>query len=206
VTTFFKTGKGEYAEHDKFLGTMNAAQMRARAKEQRDLPLPKVLKLLRSPYNEERCIALLMLIGRPEAVRVYLDNTKYVNNWNLVDASAPYILGASLVEKRDRRVLYKLAKSKDLWERRIAIVSTQALIRDGQFDDTLKLCELLIDDEHDLIHKACGWMLREVGKRNRKTLDQFLKKHARELPRTALRYAIERHSPAERKRWMLEGR
>jgi 3-methyladenine DNA glycosylase AlkD len=202
VTTFFKTGKGEYAEHDKFLGTMNAAQMRARAKEQRDLPLPKLLKLLHSPYNEERCIALLILIGRPDAVKIYLANTRWVNNWNLVDASAPYILGVSLLTKKDRRILYKLARSKVLWERRIAIVATQALIRDGQFEDTLKLCELLIDDEHDLIHKACGWMLREVGKRDRATLDKFLAKHAHELPRTTLRYAIERHSPAERKRWL----
>jgi 3-methyladenine DNA glycosylase AlkD len=202
VTTFFKTGEGDYAEHDRFLGTMNAAQMRASAKAQRDLPMPAVLKLLHSPFNEERCIALLILIDRPDALKIYLANTKYVNNWNLVDASAPYILGAALVSKKDRRILYKLARSKNMWERRIAIVATQTLIRAGQFADTLKLCELLIEDEHDLIHKACGWMLREVGKRDRKALDKFLEKHVLDLPRTTLRYAIERHTPNERKEWL----
>jgi 3-methyladenine DNA glycosylase AlkD len=196
---FFKTGKGEYAEGDVFLG-ITVPEQRVIARKYSDLPIKDVEQLLESKYHEYRLIALLIIVNRfpksdprvqKELVTLYLDHTKNINNWDLVDLSAPKILGAYLWEK-DRRILYKLAKSKNLWERRISILSTLYFIQKGQFEDTLEISKLLFNDTHDLIHKALGWMLREVGKKDFETEYQFLLKYFSELPRTSLRYAIER--------------
>jgi len=202
---FFKTGKGQYADGDRFLG-IPAPPLRQLAREYRHLDLAGCERLLQSPYNETRALGLLILINhfqngdarvRNRIARLYLKNRRRVNNWNLVDASAPYILGAHLVS-RDRSPLYKLARSSSLWDRRIAVVATFAFIRRNDFRDTLQLTDLLLRDPHDLIHKACGWMLREVGKRDQPLLESFLAtRHAR-MPRTMLRYAIERFAPAKR--------
>lgn len=206
---FFKTGKGEYGEGDLFLGLMNP-QVRALAKEFRELPIASVKKLLRSSYNEERLLALCILDFQFKKgdekkkiliYRLYLKSTKYINNWNLVDCSAPNIVGVHLFEK-DRSILYRLAKSKDLWERRIAIVTTIYFIRNRDFDDALRISVLLLGDQHDLIHKACGWMLREVGKKDVKVLEKFLDRYRAKMPRTMLRYAIERFPEAQRKAYL----
>ena len=203
---FFKTGPGQYGEGDTFIGVM-LPQSRQVTKKFSLLPLGEVKKLLCSPIHEERLVALLMLTQRhnnstssnreekEEIVKIYLKNIKKVNNWDLVDLSAPNILGAYLFEKRNerkRRLLYRLAGSEKLWERRIAIVSTYYFIRNGNFSDTLKIAELLLHDKHDLIHKATGWMLREVGKRDTRAEEAFLEKHCSVMPRTMLRYAIEK--------------
>jgi 3-methyladenine DNA glycosylase AlkD len=210
---FFRTGPGEYGAGDRFLG-LDAPQIRELAREFRSLPLSEVETLLESPWHEARLLAAVLLANaygrgddktRDQVYRLYLRRTDRVNNWDLVDSSAPYIVGAHLLE-RSRAPLYKLARSKNVWERRIAIVATQHLIRHGEFDDTLRLAEQLIDDEHDLIHKAVGWMLREVGKRDERTLTDFLDRRAGALPRTTLRYAIERLTPAQRKRYMAAPR
>jgi len=210
---FFRTGPGEYGAGDRFLG-LNVPQVRQLAVEFSDLPLPEIETLLESPWHEARLLAVILLANsyrrgdsrtREQVYRLYLRRTDRINNWDLVDSSAPNIVGAHLLA-RSRVPLYKLARSKSLWERRIAVVATQHFIRRGQFDDTLRLAELLIDDEHDLIHKAVGWMLREVGKRDERTLLGFLDRHAGALPRTALRYAIERLTPAQRKRYMAAPR
>jgi 3-methyladenine DNA glycosylase AlkD len=209
VARYFKTGAGEYGEGDKFLG-LNAAQMKALAREGRGLSLEDTLKLLHSGWHEERSIALLILVdgserGTPaeqKAIRrVYLGNTEYVNNWDLVDASAPAIVG-SAIESDGTKLLERLAKSKSLWERRIAMVATHRATRRGDLAPALLIAERLLGDEHDLMHKAVGWMLREVGKRDANVLRAFLKKHAATMPRTALLYSIERFSPDERKRWI----
>jgi 3-methyladenine DNA glycosylase AlkD len=197
--------KASYSAHDQFLG-ISAAELRLLAKQFRELPLPEIEELLQSPFNEERALALLLLDDRyprdpPKVYQLYMRNLAQVNNWNLVDASAQYILGPHLLT-RSRKVLDKLARSPELWERRVAVVATLALIRAGQFDDTLRLCAKLLDDPHDLMHKACGWMLREVGKRDEAALEGFLREHVRAMPRTMLRYAIERFPPARRKAWM----
>jgi 3-methyladenine DNA glycosylase AlkD len=206
---FFKTGKGEYAEGDRFLGVVVPA-IRQLVKQFAGLKLPEVERLVRSPYNEERLLALLIWEGQyrkgdagaKQAVyRGYLKNLDRVNNWNLVDASAPYIVGAHLVS-RSRALLFKLARSKNLWRRRIAIVSTLHFIRRGDFQDALRLAAQLLRDEHDLIHKACGWMLREIGKKDIKPLEAFLRKHASRMPRTMLRYAIERFPERERQAYL----
>jgi 3-methyladenine DNA glycosylase AlkD len=196
---FFKTYDGGYAEGDKFLGLTVPAQ-RMVAKEYRDLPLGEIKELLESEIHEHRFTALEILVlqyeGSPEStkqkiVAFYLKNAKSVNNWDLVDTSAPYILGDWLIH-HDRSVLYKLVKSKTIWDRRIAIVATQALIRANDIKDTLELARILLHDEHDLIHKAAGWMLREVGKKSLPALTKFLDHHAKVMPRTMLRYAIEK--------------
>lgn len=206
---FFKAGKGEYAEGDKFLG-ITVPQMREVAKEFRDLPLPQIEKLLKDPYHEMRLVALMILTMRyakgdekqkKQIVAFYLSHLEGVNNWDLVDLSAYKILGDWLLT-RDRAVLYKLLKTKQLWKERIAIVSTFAFIRKNDFRDTLKISEMLLGHRHDLLHKAVGWMLREVGKKDPAVLRAFLKKHSTTLPRTALRYSIERFPEAERKQWM----
>jgi 3-methyladenine DNA glycosylase AlkD len=213
---FFKTGKGEYGEGDRFLGVTVPAQ-RIIARAFADLPLRVVLKLLRSGFHEERLTALLVLVrrfekGRDEEreriYRAYLENTKWINNWDLVDLSAPRIVGARLVG-RDRRILYGLVRSKNLWERRIAVLATFAFIDRGDFKDALAIADLLLEDSNDLIHKAVGWLLREIGKKDRCLLDDFLKTHASRMPRTMLRYAIERHPERIRRRWLAiprEGR
>lgn len=198
---FFKTGKGEYGEGDIFIG-LNVPEQRRIAKQFQSVALSDLKKLLQSKIHEYRVTALEILVMKYEKaktesekekiVNFYLKNLRGVNNWDLVDLSAPYILGDWLISIKDRNALYKFAASKNLWEKRIAIVSTYSLIRTGQFSDTIKICEILMKDEHDLIHKACGWMLREVGKKSEKTLIKFLNKNVKRMPRTMLRYSIER--------------
>jgi 3-methyladenine DNA glycosylase AlkD len=206
---FFKSGAGQYGAGDKFLG-LTVPQIRALAREVGVLPLPELERLLESDLHEVRLLALILLTSayrrgdagtRDRIYRLYLRRTDRINNWDLVDLSAPNIVGAHLLD-RSRAPLRTLARSKSLWERRIAVVATQHLIQQRQFDDTLELAELLLGDEEDLMHKAVGWMLREVGKRDERTLVSFLDKHAGAMPRTALRYAIERLSPAQRRRYM----
>ena len=187
---FFKTGKGQYGEGDVFIG-LSVPQSRQVAKKHSGIPLEGVKELLYSKIHEERLVALLILVQKfkadPEGVaRLYLDNLSQVNNWDLVDTSAPAILGAYL-EKRDRSVLYRLARSERLWDRRVAIIATQHFIRKGDYGDTLKISEMLLGDSHDLMHKAVGWMLREVGKRDTAAEEEFLQKHCKKMPRTMLR-------------------
>lgn len=206
---FFRTGPGEYGEGDKFLG-LSVPEMRAIAKRYRDLGDDDVLELLQSPWHEDRVVALLLLVDgyqrgddarRKKIHRSYLSNTSRINNWDLVDMSAGQIVGGH-IDPAEISLLEKLARSKDLWERRIAIVSTFQFIKQKQLAPTLRIAEVLLDDSHDLIHKAVGWMLREVGKKDRKVLDAFLAKHYRDMPRTMLRYAIERHPEPTRKRYL----
>lgn len=207
---FFKTGKGEYGEGDVFLGIKVGPQRSVARKYSETLSISDAEKLLKSKIHEHRLVALLVLIekykkadekGKKEIYEFYLKNTNRINNWDLVDLSAANIVGDYLIDK-NKDVLYKLAKSENLWERRIAIISTHAFIMENMFDDTLKLSELLLDDKHDLIHKAVGWMLREVGKRDQRAEERFLKKHCRKMPRTMLRYAIERFPERKRKSYM----
>jgi 3-methyladenine DNA glycosylase AlkD len=208
---FFKTAPGQYGAGDHFLGIRVPATRRL-SREFSDLPLEDLEKLLHDKWHEARLLALVIMVNRfergdvaerAEIFRTYLANTDLVNNWDLVDLSAPGIVGAHL-ETRSRAVLDKLAKSKNLWDRRIAIVSTYWFIRHKEFDDTLRISAALLGDSHDLIHKAVGWMLREVGKRDESVLEAFLDQHASLMPRTALRYSIERMSPAKRKRYMAK--
>ncbi len=213
---FFKTGPSQYGEGDIFIGVM-VPQSRQVAKKFNQLPLGEVRTLLYSRVHEERLVALLILAWRyssasssrekEEIVKFYLDHIKRVNNWDLVDLSAPNILGAHLVDRDGRRrLLYRLAGSENVWERRIAIVATHHFIRNGDFSDTLKIAEMLLQDRHDLIHKAVGWMLREVGKRDAAAEKEFLEKHCSVMPRTMLRYAIERLSERKRRRYMVSER
>jgi 3-methyladenine DNA glycosylase AlkD len=206
---FFKTGPGQYGEGDKFLG-LTVPMMRGLVRKYRDLDDASALKLLGSSWHEERLVALLFLVEgydrgdesrRNRIHRAYLANTRQINNWDLVDASAEYIVGPHL-DAEEIAPLERLARSKNMWERRIAIVSTFHFIKRNEFRPTLKIAELLLRDTHDLIHKAVGWMLREVGKRDRKALDGFLKKHYQRMPRTMLRYAIERHPERVRKQYL----
>jgi 3-methyladenine DNA glycosylase AlkD len=207
---FFKTGPGQYGEGDIFIG-VKVPVLRNLARDFRELPLEEVEILLRSPIHEERLLALLILVlvvakaddARRKAIcDFYLTNTKHVNNWDLVDGSAPALVGAYLMDK-NRKPLVGLAKSRSLWERRIAIVATQHFIRHGEFDDTLKISRMLLDDKEDLIHKATGWTLREVGKKNEPTLVSFLEEHGAVMPRTMLRYAIERFSLEKRRLFLM---
>lgn len=206
---FFKTGKGQYGEGDIFIG-VNNPDARHVALTHIDTPLPEVAKLLKSKVHEDRFVALEILVakyeradkkGQDKIAKFYLKNKSRVNNWDLVDTSASYILGNYLFEK-NRKILYKLAKSKSLWDRRIAIVSTGYFISKADFRDTLKLTVFLKNDKEDLIHKAVGWMLREVGKKNAKALTKFLDKYAKVLPRTTLRYSIERLSKGQKQKYM----
>lgn len=208
---FFKTGPGEYGEGDLFLG-LKVPQLRAELPHTDALSEADVLHLLHSEWHEERLLALLVFGRRfshakkdtatqQRIVSLYLANTKWINNWDLVDSSAPHILGAWLL-RRDRTVLDTLAASTSLWEQRIAILATQAFIRAGDFADTLRLSALFLSHPHDLMHKACGWMLREVGKRDMKPLLSFLDQHAARMPRTMLRYAIEKLSPKARQSYL----
>lgn len=202
---FFKTGPGQYGEGDRFLGIVVPA-VRQVAKQFRRLPLADCEVLLASPYNEERLLALLILVGQyqqgdvaiqEKVYQSYLAHRQWVNNWNLVDSSAPNIVGTHLLT-RDRSMLVELAHSPSLWDRRIAVLATLTFIRAKDFADTLRLAEMLLADPQDLMHKACGWMLREVGKRDAAVLEDFLYVHQRAMPRTMLRYAIERFSPDKR--------
>ncbi len=209
---FFRTGPGEYGEGDRFLG-LRVPEVRAIARRHRELSLPDLADALASPWHEHRQAALFVLADRyrraepaeREAIAAfYLDHLDAVNSWDLVDGSAPHILGAHLLEW-DRAVLYELAGSGHLWRQRVAVLATFAFIRAGQFRDTLRLAELLRDHPHDLIHKAVGWMLREIGKRDRGAEERFLDRHAAHMPRTMLRYAIEKFEP-ERRRSYLQRR
>ena len=207
--SFFKTGPGEYGAGDVFVG-LTVPQTRSLAKELRTLPRGETVKLLQSPLHEARLLALLILIqayatgGGTERERIYglyLKNTRWINNWDLVDVSAEHIVGAHLVE-RDRSPLDLLAASGLLWERRIAILATFHFIRRGSFSDTLRIAELLVADREDLMHKAVGWMLREVGKRDLAAEQAFLQRHSLTMPRTMLRYAIERFPEDVRQRYL----
>lgn len=202
---FFKTGPGEYGEGDRFLGVRVPEQRRI-AKQFIGLSLSDIERLLRNSYHECRLTALLVLVQKYEKASekereriaaFYLKNAKRVNNWDLVDSSAPHILGAHLHE-RNRHVLDQLSHSRNLWERRIAIVATLAFIGKGEYADTLRIAKRYFSDQHDLIQKATGWMLREVGKRSRRTLTQFLDCEAPRMPRTMLRYAIEHYPKSKR--------
>jgi 3-methyladenine DNA glycosylase AlkD len=210
VAAFFKTGPGQYGEGDVFLG-ISVPQQRSVARAHRTLSLKQLAALLKSKIHEERLTALLILVAQyergDEAAKgacfdFYLAHLGRVNNWDLVDASAYQIVGAHLLE-RDRKLLHRLAKSEVMWERRVAIVSTYAFIRAGEATTPFEIAQALLGDRHDLIHKAVGWMLREVGKRvSEDVLRAFLKANVSRLPRTTLRYAIERFPITERKAWL----
>ncbi|MHB9074546.1 MAG: DNA alkylation repair protein [Desulfobaccales bacterium] len=206
---FFKTGPGEYGEGDRFRG-IRVPVLRKLARKYRQLPLIEALDLLRSAFHEDRLLALFVLMDQyyqgEDAVRsnihnLYLENTAFVNNWDLVDASAPHLVGHYLRD-RDKSILSRLAASPVLWERRIAIMATFAFIKEGNFDETLRIARLLLGDPEDLIHKAVGWMLREVGKREMTLAETFLRAHYRKMPRTMLRYAIERFPETKRQAYL----
>lgn len=209
LARFFKTGPGQYGEGDQFLG-ITVPQQRQLAKKYLTLKLEDLENLLDSPIHEFRFTALEILVMQYEAgdsqakkkiVKFYLNHLDQVNNWDLVDTSAPYILGDYLRDK-DRGILYKLVKSPNIWHRRVAILSSFTFIKNHQFTDTLRLAEILLSDQHDLIHKAVGWMLREVGKLDEPTLFKFLDKHSRHMPRTALRYAVEKLDQTIRQQYL----
>lgn len=206
---FFKTGKGEYGEGDRFLG-IRIPIIRKHVRKFRDAPERAVLAMLRSSYHEERLFAALLLVDQFERgddddkariYALYMRNRDYVNNWDIVDSSAHKIAGPWL-QDRDRGVLYELVDSESVWDRRIAIIATFHFIRECDFADALKIAARLRDDEHDLIHKAVGWMLREVGNRDRDVEERFLKKHYPKMPRTMLRYAIEKFPEPRRKAYL----
>ncbi len=206
---FFKTGPGEYGEGDIFLGVV-VPDIRTVTREFQSAPLREVITLLKSTIHEERLLALLLLVQafikgddalKKKIYNLYLKHTKYINNWDLVDLSAPNIVGAYLLDK-SRKPLYALVKSGDLWKKRIAVLSTFSFIRQNDFDDALRIAKILLMDDHDLLHKAVGWMLREVGKRDMSSEERFLKKHYKKMPRTMLRYAIERFPEKKRKGYL----
>ena len=206
---FFKTAPGEYGAGDIFLG-IKVPVLRKLAKEYLDLPLKEIKTLLESQYHEERLLSLIIMAGqfskgdqkkKKNIYKLYLQNTRYINNWDLVDVSADKIVGPILINT-SRKPLYELARSKILWERRIAIMSTFHFIKNNDFQDTFKIAEMLLDDREDLIHKAVGWMLREIGKRRLSSEEAFLKKHHSRMPRTMLRYAIEKFPEPKRKRYL----
>ena len=207
---FFKTGPGQYGEGDIFRG-IKVPVTRKAAAGYRALPFPEAKRLLASKYHEDRLAALVILSHqfqrgdealRGRIARLYLGGAKWINNWDLVDVSAPHILGGWL-EDKDRAPLYLLAESRDLWERRMAMLATQHFIRQGDFGDALRIATLLLEDKEDLMHKAVGWMLREVGNRDRRKEEAFLKPHYRSMPRTMLRYAIEKFPEARRKAYLM---
>lgn len=206
---FFKTGPGKYAEGDIFIGVV-VPEIRKIVKEFRDLSLDQTEELLKSGIHEERMTALLILVDkfrkaddhvREKIFSIYLKNTKYINNWDLVDLAAPNIAGVFFANK-DKGILYKMAKSKNLWERRIAIMSTFSFIRQNKYSDAINISQILLLDKEDLIHKAVGWMLREIGKRDMAIEEDFLKKYYRKMPRTMLRYSIERFPEIKRQAYL----
>ena len=211
LTGFFKTGKGQYGEGDLFLG-IPVPEQRKVANKYNDLSLNDLQELLNSKIHEHRFTALVILIskyreaekaGKEEIYSFYLKNTENINNWDLVDLSAPRIVGDYLVNK-ERSILYKLAKSNSLWERRISILSTFIFIVKNDFEDALNISELLLHDKHDLIHKAVGWALREIGKRDQNVEERFLTKYCLQMPRTMLRYAIEKFDEKKRKFYLTQ--
>ena len=206
---FFKTAPGDYGAGDCFYG-IRVPELRKLAKAFSELSLRETEKLLKSPYHEARLVALIILVNqfqhgdekqRQVIFDSYLGNRCYINNWDLVDVSADKIVGPMLIS-RERDLLYTLARSESVWDRRIAIMATFHFIKHGEFDETLKLAALLLDDDHDLIHKAVGWMLREIGKRDQKREECFLLEHYRLMPRTMLRYAIEKFEESRRQRYL----
>ncbi|HVF26943.1 MAG TPA: DNA alkylation repair protein [Pyrinomonadaceae bacterium] len=206
---FFKTGPGEYGEGDVFRG-IRLPVLRKLAVKYHDLSLPHVEQLLNSAFHEDRMLAVLMLVrryqkgdeaARARIYRLYLKNRKFINNWDLIDVSAAHIVGAFLWDK-DRGMIHRLAQSNNLWDRRIAIISTFYFIRRGEFEETLTVSRTLLLDTEDLIHKAVGWMLREVGNRSLQVEENFLRAHYKQMPRTMLRYAIEKFPDARRKQYL----
>ena len=202
---FFKAGKGEYGEGDRFLG-VTVPNIRAIAKLHKDISIEEIRELIQSEWHEVRLCALIIMVEkskkkdealRKELFNLYLSQTKRINNWDLVDLSCRFIIGEYLLDK-SRDILYQLAQSPLLWDNRIAIVSTYAFIRKGQLEDTYALSDLMMQHPHDLMHKAIGWMLREAGKRNPERLYDYVMSHRADMPRTMLRYAIEKFSPKER--------
>lgn len=206
---FFKTNEGGYGAGDLFRG-IRVPRLRELSRKHRNTSPVEAEQLLGSPYHEDRLLALLILVHRyprsdervkNEIYKSYLKNTRFINNWDLVDASAPHIVGRHL-HQRSRATLYKLACSGGLWERRIAVMATAHFIKHGDFDDTLKIARMLLDDREDLVHKAVGWMLREIGKRDSAIEEDFLEAHYKRMPRVMLRYAIEKFPPSERRRYL----
>lgn len=202
---FFKTGAGEYAEHDQFIGA-SVPSIRKCVRQFREASLHDMTELIASPINEERLCAILMAVEkyqeyqhkRDSIYHFYMQNIRHINNWNLVDASAHHIVGAHMWGQKNLRALEDLAQRPNLWERRIAMVATWHTIRQGEWNWTTHVATLLLHDTHDLIHKAVGWMLREMGKRNEEELMNFLQQHAADMPRTMLRYAMEKIPPGQR--------
>ena len=207
---FFKTDKGEYGHGDLFLG-VRAPKIRLIAKKHIDISITDMKTLIQSKYHEERFLGLIILVNkyaktkdkknRNQLYKIYVSSFKYINNWNLVDVTCPHVTGKHLIDK-DRTILYKWAKSEDLWTKRIAMVSTFSFIRKNDLEDTFKIAEILLHDEHDLIHKAVGWMLREAGKRDLKREETFLKKYYKTIPRTMLRYSIEKFPETKRQKYL----
>ena len=206
---YFKTGKGEYGYGDKFLG-IRVPVLRKHVKLFQETNITNIEKLLKSKYHEVRLFSLLLMVRKyskgdieeqEQIYNLYLLHTKYINNWDLVDSSAPYIVGPWLYDK-DRSLLYELAYSKMLWERRISIMSTAYFIKNNQYNDTLKISKILLSDSEDLIHKAVGWMLREIGNRDIEIEEKYLKKCYKKMPRVMLRYAIEKFSKDRRKAYL----
>lgn len=210
VKKFFKTRNGEYACHDIFLGCYSDAVKRC-AKKYSGMDPNSLRMLIQSPFHEARMCALLILrikiknksLGHDAAANFFLDNLEYINNWDLVDNSAPHILGMFLFETKNFDLLYNLSQSENLWARRVSVISTLYFVRNGLFMPSLKIIESLLSDKEDLIHKASGWVLREIGKRDEKILCEFLSKHKKSMPRTTLRYAIERFPAEKRKNCLL---
>jgi 3-methyladenine DNA glycosylase AlkD len=206
---FFKTGPGEYGEGDVFIG-VKVPDLRKVAKNFQYIGIKDVIILLESAIHEERLLALLILVSKyvkgnetakKEIYKLYLKKTTFINNWDLVDVTAQHIVGDYLMDK-NKSPLYRLTKSKDLWERRIAVMATFCFIKRERYEDTLKISKILFNDKEDLIHKAVGWMLREIGKRNMVIEETFLKQHYKEMPRTMLRYAIEKFPEPKRQQYL----
>lgn len=211
MARFFKTGKGQYGEGDRFVGA-TVPEVRRVCKTYKDLSLAEIEKLLESPIHEARLGAVIVMAEQAKRAKkdeaqkkalydLYLRRTDRINNWDIVDSSAPQVVGAYLQDK-SRDILYKLAGSESLWERRISIISTLHFVRSGELAETFKIAKLLLGDKQDLIHKAVGWALREAGKKDRHSLLEFLDQHALAMPRTALRYAIEHLSPEQKQHYM----
>jgi 3-methyladenine DNA glycosylase AlkD len=209
LSRFFKCGNGEYGEGDLFLGVMVPDQRKV-AKRFSAIDFGEIQKLLKNKYHEARLTALLILVekyergeNKKEIYKFYLENTRHINNWDLVDLSAPKIVGEYLSDKkRERSILYKFSRSKNIWERRIATLATYTFIRKNKFVDTFRIAEILLNDKHDLIHKAVGWMLREVGNRDREAEENFLRVFRKTMPRTMLRYAIEKFPEKKREYYL----
>jgi 3-methyladenine DNA glycosylase AlkD len=211
LSGYFKTGPGQYGEGDIFYG-LTVPQCRKIVANYRELPITDIQKLISSKIHEIRLIALLILVDQYKRAgetdkkiiyEFYLKNSRFINNWDLVDLTAPKIVGEYLINK-DRKILYQLAKSNNIWDRRIAVLTTFTFIKNGQYDDSIRITEMLLVDRHDLIHKAVGWMLREIGKRDIEAEEQFLKKYYLKMPRTMLRYAIEKFPEPKRRKYLLK--